>query len=101
MITKQITDDLRGKLQGWAATKQMIKALYVFGSYASDAAQPGSDLDLAFEFTGVDEADDELICNAKAWKTELTRLTGITVKDLYHSTAAPVKNGAVLLVFRR
>jgi predicted nucleotidyltransferase len=101
MMTKQITDDLRVKLQDWAATKPMIKALYVFGSYANGAAQPGSDLDLAFEFTGVDEADAELICNAKAWKAELTRLTGITVKDLYRSTAAPVRNGAVLLVFCR
>jgi predicted nucleotidyltransferase len=100
-MTKQITEDLRGKLQGWAATKPTIKALYVFGSYASGAAEPGSDLDLAFEFTSVDEADAELICNAKTWKTELTRLTGITVNDLYHSTAAPVKNGAVWLVFRR
>ena len=49
-MMKQITDDLRGKLQGWAATKPTIKALYVFGSYASGVAQPGSDLDLAFEF---------------------------------------------------
>ena len=96
-----MNDDLRGKLQNWAATKPTIKALYVFGSYARGAAQPGSDLDLAFEFTGVDEADAELICNAKAWKTELTRLTGITVKDLYHSTAAPVRKGAVVLVFNR
>jgi len=100
-MMKQITDDLQSKLQGWAAAKSNIKALYVFGSYASGAAQPGSDLDLAFEFTGADEADAELICNAKTWKTELTLLTGITVKDLYHSTAAPVKNGVVLLVFRR
>jgi hypothetical protein len=38
---------------------------------------------------GVDEADAELICNA------------ITVKDLYHSTAAPMNSDAVLLVVRR
>jgi predicted nucleotidyltransferase len=100
-MTKQINDDLRGKLQSWAATKPTIKALYVFGSYARCTSQPGSDLDLAFEFTGVDEADAELICNAKAWKIELTRLAGITVKDLYHRTAAPVRNGAVVLVFSR
>jgi predicted nucleotidyltransferase len=29
-----IDDDLRAKLQSWAATKPTIKALYVFGSYA-------------------------------------------------------------------
>ena len=100
-MTNQITDDLRGKLQGWAATKPTIKALYVFGSYARGAAQPDSDLDLAFDSIGVDEADAELICNAKTWKTELTGLTGITVKDPYHRTAAPVENGAVFLVFHR
>ena len=96
-----IDDDLRAKLQSWAATKPTIKALYVFGSYARGAAQPDSDLDLAFEFTGVDEADAELIYNARAWKIELTRLTGITVKDLYHSTAAPVRNGVTVRAFHR
>ena len=89
----------REALRRWAASKPTIKALYVFGSYARGEAQPGSDLDLAFDFTGVDEADAELICNAKAWKTELTRLTGITVKDLYQSTAAPVKDGPTVRVF--
>jgi predicted nucleotidyltransferase len=99
--TNNRNTDLRAKLQSWAATKPTIKTLYVFGSYARGAAQPDSDLDLAFEFTGVDEPDAELICNAKAWKTELTRLTGITVKDLYHSTAAPVRNHTTVLVFSR
>jgi predicted nucleotidyltransferase len=92
---------LRRALERWAATKPTIKALYIFGSYARSEARPGSDLDLAFEFTGVDEADAELICNSKAWKTELSRLTGITVKDLYHSTAAPVRDGPTVQVFSR
>ena len=96
-----IDDDLRAKLQGWAASKSTIKALYVFRSYARGTAQPDSDLDLAFEFTGVHEPDAELICNAKAWKTELTRLTGIMVKDLYHSTDAPVRKGVAVLAFSR
>jgi len=30
-----------------------------FGSYARGEAQPGSDLDIACEFTGVDEMDDD------------------------------------------
>jgi predicted nucleotidyltransferase len=97
----RMMDDLRAKLQGWAATKATIKALYVFGSYARGTAQPDSDLDLAFEFTGVDEPDAELICNARAWKTELTWLTGIMVKDLYHSTDAPVRKGVAVLAFSR
>ena len=86
-------------LRRWAASKPTIKALYVFGSYARGDAQSTSDLDLAFEFTDVDEADAELISNAKAWKAELTQLTGITVKDLYHSTATPVRSGPTVQVF--
>ena len=89
----------REALRTWAASKPTIKALYVFGSYARGEAQTDSDLDLAFEFTDVDEADVELICNATAWKSELTQLTGIMVKDLYHSTAAPVRNGPTVRVF--
>ncbi len=68
-------------------------------SAAPRAVKPTSDLDLAVEFFDVDEADAELICNARAWKAELTRLTSITVKDLYHRTAEPVANGAVMRVF--
>jgi len=86
----------REALRRWAASKPTIKALYVFGSYARGEAKPDSDLDLAFEFTDVDEPDAELICNAKAWKNELTRLT---VKDLYHNSAAPVRNGPAVRVF--
>ena len=81
----------REALRTWAASKPTIKALYVFGSYARGKAHQDSDLDLAFEFADVDEADAELICKAAAWKAELSLLTGITVKDLYHSTAAPVR----------
>jgi predicted nucleotidyltransferase len=89
----------REALRRWAESKPTIKALFVFGSYARGEAQSNSDLDLAFEFTDVDEADAELICNAKAWKVELTQLTGITVKDLYHSTSAPVRRGPTVRVF--
>ena len=85
----------------WAASKPTVKALYVFGSYARGEARPESDLDLAFEFAGVDNDDAELIENASAWKAELTELTGIPVRHLYHSTAAPVRNGPSVLVFRR
>jgi hypothetical protein len=88
-------------LARWAAGKPTIKALYVFGSYARGEARPDSDLDIAFDFTGVDEDDVELIGNARAWKTELTLLTGIKVENLYPATAAPVTNGPSVLIFRR
>jgi predicted nucleotidyltransferase len=70
-------------LTNWAATKPTIKAVYVFGSYARGEARPDSDLDLAFDFFDDSDALAELIAIAAAWKVELTRLTGIVVKDLY------------------
>ncbi len=73
----------------------------MFGSYARGDAKPDSDLDLAIEFDGVDEADAELINNRAAWKAELAQLTGITVKDLYHRDAKPVTDGVVVQVFSR
>ena len=89
----------REALRQWAASKPTIEALYVFGSHARGEAQTDSDLDLAFKFQNVDDADAELICNARTWKTELTQLTGITVKDLYHIGSRPVRSGPVVQVF--
>jgi predicted nucleotidyltransferase len=89
----------REALQRWVAKKPTIKALYVFGSYARNEARPDSDLDIAFDFTIVDEADAELICNAKMWKAELTKTTGVTVKDLYHYVDAVVQSGPTVRVF--
>jgi predicted nucleotidyltransferase len=98
MTTREIPRQI---LMQWAAAKPTIKALYVFGSYAQGATKPDSDLDLAFEFNAaVDDALSELICNAQAWKAELTQLTGIVVKDLYLSTDAAAR-GPKVLVFRR
>ena len=91
----------RDALAKWAASKPTIKALYVFGSYARGDARPDSDLDIALEFTGVDEDDAELIENAAAWKAELTQLTGISVKDIYHRAAEPVRNGPSVPIFTR
>lgn len=86
-------------LRDWAASKPTTKALYVFGSYARGEAHFGSDLDLAFEFTDFDEPDAELICNASAWRQELTQLTGISVESLYHVTALPVTGSSKVQVF--
>jgi predicted nucleotidyltransferase len=99
--TGTVPSHIREALERWAASKPTITALYIFGSYARGEATSTSDLDLAFEFTDVDEPDAELISNATAWKTELTRLTGIAVKDLYHSAAKPVRAGPTVRVFSR
>jgi predicted nucleotidyltransferase/uncharacterized protein YodC (DUF2158 family) len=87
------------KLRAWAASKPTVKALYVFGSYARGEALSASDLDIALEFQNVDEDDAELICNRAAWKAELTQITGITVKDIYHVAAKPVTSGPRVQVF--
>ncbi len=69
MPTGSLSPATKSKLTGWAATKPIIKALYVFGSRARGAVEPDADLDLAFDFIdGIDGADAELIENAAVWK---------------------------------
>lgn len=87
-------------MEAWAASKPTIKSLYVFGSYARGEQTPASDLDLAFEFVGVNEPLAELISNAASWKAEQSRQTGLMVKDVYLSTDAAAQ-GARVLVFSR
>ena len=79
-------------MEAWAASKPTIKSLYVFGSYARGEQTPASDLDLAFEFVGVDEPLAELISNATSWKAELSRQ--LVVKDVYLSTDAAAQGDA-------
>jgi predicted nucleotidyltransferase len=92
--------DLTTKLAAWAADKPTIKALYVLGSYARSEQIRTSDLDLAFEFMDVHVPLVELITNARAWKAEVSRLTGLVVKDVYLSTS-PVAQRDRVLVFSR
>jgi predicted nucleotidyltransferase len=92
--------DLTAKLATWAAGKPTIKALYVFGSYARSEQTRTFDLDLAFEFVGVGQDFVELTTNARAWKAEVSRLTGLVVKDVYLSTS-PVAQRDRVLVFSR
>lgn len=54
-----------------------------------------------FDFTAVvDNPLSELIENAAAWKAEVSRLTGLVVKDVYLSTDGPAR-GQKVLVFSR
>jgi predicted nucleotidyltransferase len=92
----------RAKLATWTASKPTIQALYLFGSYAHGEARSDSNLDLAFEFIGIDEDDAKLMSNAALWKAELNRITGIVVKDVYLRASDPVKRSrAVVEVCRR
>jgi predicted nucleotidyltransferase len=70
-------------LLAWAAAHPNIAKLHLFGSRASGVSEPWSDLDLAFEFDGIDDDLAELIENSSAWKAELSSLLGLVVKDLY------------------
>jgi predicted nucleotidyltransferase len=100
--SKSLTADHRNTLCAWAAGKPTIKALYIFGSYATGKARAQSDLDVALEFIeDLDEPDAELICNRDSWRQELTALTGICVKDIYKSTDSVVVDGPKLPIFLR
>ena len=76
--------NLHRKLAAWAANHSSVQALHVFGSRARGDASFNSDLDIAFDLESRHGNDlSELIVNAPQWKAELTKLTGVLVKDLY------------------
>jgi predicted nucleotidyltransferase len=95
-----MTQRLHELLAAWAETKPTIAALHLFGSRARGDFRPNSDVDLAFEFVGVDEDLAELISNAAKWKGELRAITGLEVKDVY-LRSDPEVSGPLLTVFRR
>jgi predicted nucleotidyltransferase len=90
----------REALQKWASIHPTIDRLYVFGSRADGTASADSDLDLAFDFINVDEADAELIHNAARWKAEIHRLTGLVVNDVLLNTSPKMQEPRVLIYSR-
>ena len=87
-------------IREWARLNPKIARVWIFGSYASGTAGPASDLDIAFEFApDVVNIDAELIEIADTNRTLLSYMTGITVKDFYHFSAAPVQNSARELIY--
>ena len=92
-----ISEDIRSKLAIWADSKPTVAVVYAFGSRAKGTNRPDSDLDLAFEFVSeVDCALSELIENANRWKSELTALLGVRVKDLRLRNDKSVENPMVI-----
>ncbi len=73
----------RNVLLAWARRNQVIRRVYIFGSWAKGTARPSSDLDIAVALDEIHGNQlSELIMRRSAWKAELTALLGITVKDL-------------------
>ena len=92
---------LHCRIAAWAGSKSTIRALHVFGSRAEGTAGPDSDLDLAFDFVDtVDDALAELIDNAAAWRIELSKITGFTVKALYLASDRVVGRDRVIVFCR-
>ena len=80
-------------IRGWAATKQFVAAIHVFGSRVSGTHRPDSDLDVAIGLTVTDEGEalDVWMAENGNWQTELGALLPWTIDlDLYHSEAAPL-----------
>lgn len=97
-----VPDDLRAKLASWAVGKPTVKELRVFGSYATGCAKSTSDLDIALDFN-VPREDRirEFMDNRQSWRRELTKLTGIEVKDLELVDATSVRGGPSVEIYRR
>ena len=88
------------RLAAWAGSKPPGRALHVFGSRAEGTAGLDSDLDLGFDFVDtVDDALAEPIENA-AWRIELSKLTGFTVKDRYLASDRVVGRDRVIVFCR-
>ena len=68
-------------LVAWAQREPLIKAVYVFGSYAKGTQRPGSDLDVALRLElPTDEAFTELVWNRRRWSEQLTAAVGVPVE---------------------
>lgn len=67
-------------LRAWAERERLIEALYVFGSRATGAARPDSDLDIAVLLCG---SENTRLCNwienGNRWETELRSLLPVEV----------------------
>ena len=66
----------------WAAGKERIHELHLFGSRAKGTHHEGSDVDLAYLLTG-DEPGERLaysICECRDWARELEALISATVQ---------------------
>lgn len=100
-ITAVTAPTLHRELAAWADTKPTIAALYIFGSRARATHRPESNLDLAFEFVGVDDELVELLLHRDVWQHELTALTGFVVKDLYLWSDRDTVKPPIVTVYRR
>jgi predicted nucleotidyltransferase len=92
---------LHRELAGWATTKPTIAALYVFGSCTRANHRPESDLDLAFEFVGVDDELVELLVHRDAWQRELVAMTGLVVRDLYLWSDRDTVKPPIVTIYKR
>ena len=99
MASDSLPGAVRQVLTDWADTQPTVLAVHVFGSRARGNALPDSDLDLALEFAG-DDALLQLVVNRSRWKSELSALTGIEVKDIQLRTD-PVVSGPILTICRK
>ena len=71
-------------------------ALYVFGSRARGKARVCSDRDLTLELDDGWESDETvLVVNVGFWRSELSNLTGLRVKDI-QLRRDPVVTGVVI-----
>lgn len=96
-----VAPTLHRELAAWAQSKPTIAALYVFGSYTRPAHQANSDLDLAFEFVGVDDELVELLLQREVWQRELAALTGLAVRGLHLWSDRDTVKPPIVTIYKR
>ena len=92
---------LHRELAIWANSKPKILALYVFGPSARPNYPPESGLDLAVEFTAVDDELVELLVHRDVWLWELSSLPGLCVRSLCLWSDRDRVKAPIMTIYRR
>lgn len=105
MTDASLPETMKHALAAWGAAQPNVRRAVVFGSRAKGTARPDSDLDLAVDLMpSLSSPLADLIAHRGTWRDELTRLLGVTVKDIYLADD-PVAKAAIadhgVVVFER
>ncbi|WP_175803717.1 nucleotidyltransferase family protein [Burkholderia ambifaria] len=91
----------------WAATKPIIRRVFIFGSRARDDFREDSDLDVAIEIDGVNgNALATWLFDTKPWHAEISALTPFEIDlEFFDEDETPIITAAIkrssILVYTR
>jgi predicted nucleotidyltransferase len=82
-MTLDMRDEWRAALRQWASNNDCVRELWLFGSWATGDATPGSDVDVALVLTPPKGADNwalgKYLALGDDWSTQLEKIVGCHV----------------------